>query len=97
MGRVIQRIFDYYCGGAINFYSTYRRYYRKEISSYTTYLEKHFNLFSEEVEQLISRKLYYKNLSFQPENDITNLTEDLAISNTVKRFLGEEIDEKDED
>ena len=97
MGSVVQRIYDNYCGSAINLYCTYRRYYRKEFSSYKAYLEKHFNLFPEEVEQLNSRSLYCKDLSFQPESNITNLTEDLAIFNTIKRFLGEEGDNQDED
>lgn len=97
MGSVVQRIFDYYCGGSINLYSTYRRYYRKEFPSYKAYLEKHFNLFPKEVAPLISRNLYYKDLSCQPESNLTNLTEDLAISNTIKRFLGEEVNEQYED
>lgn len=96
MGSIVQRIYDYYCRGSIDLYSTYRRFYKKEFSSYTAYLEKHFNLFPEEIEQLNSRNLYYKNLSFQPESNITNLIEDLAIFNTIKKFLGEEGDLQDE-
>ncbi len=97
MGSIVQRIFDYYCGGSINLYATYRRYYRKEFPTYKAYLEKHFNLFPKEAEQLFSRNLCYKDLSFQSEINLTNLTEDLAISNTIKRFLGEEVDDQDED
>lgn len=97
MGSIVERIYDYYCGGAINLYFTYLRYYRKEFSSYAAYLEKHFNLFTEEVEQLNSKRLYYKDLSFQPESNITNLMEDLAIANTIKRFLGDGGDAQNED
>jgi hypothetical protein len=92
MGSVVRRIYDYYCGDASNLYFTYLRYYKSEFSSYEVYLEKHFNLFPEEVEQLKSRMLYHKDLSFQPENNITNLMEDTAISNTLKRFLGDKGD-----
>lgn len=97
MGSIVQRIYDHYCGGAINLYFTYWRYYRKEFSTYEGYLEKRFNLFPDEVKKLTSKSLYYKDMSFQPESNITNLTEDLAIANTIKKFLGDEGDEEDED
>ena len=89
MGSVVQRIYDYYCGGAINLYRTYRKYYEKEFSTYEEFLEKHFNLFPDEAKSISSKHLYYKDTSFHPENNITNLIEDLAIANTVKQFLGD--------
>ena len=97
MGSVVQRIYDYYCGGAINLYRTYRKYYKKEFSTYEEFLEKHFNLFPDEVRSISSKRLYYKDTSFQPENNITHLIEDLAIENTVKQFLGDEGEDDSED
>lgn len=97
MGSIVQRIYDYYCGGAINLYRTYRKYYKKEFSSYEEFLERHFNLFPDEVRSISSKHLYYKDTSFQPENNITNLIEDLAIANTVKQFLGDEGADDSED
>ena len=60
-------------------------------------VEKHFNLFPDEVRSISSKHLYYKDISFQPENNITNLIEDLAIANTVKQFLGDEGADDSED
>ena len=97
MGSVVRRIYDDYCGGAINLYRTYRKYYKKEFSSYEEFLERHFNLFPDEVRSISSKHLYYKDTSFQPENNITNLIEDLAIANTVKQFLGDEGADDSED
>ena len=97
MGSVVRRIYDYYCGGAINLYRTYRKYYKKEFSTYEEFLGKHFNLFPDEVRSISSKHLYYKDISFQPENNITNLIEDLAIANTVKQFLGDEGADDSED
>lgn len=97
MGSVVHRIYDYYCEGAINLYRTYRKYYKKEFSSYEEFLEKHFNLFPDEVRSISSKHLYYKDTSFQPENNITNLIEDSEIANTVKQFLGSEGADDSED
>ena len=97
MGSVVHRIYDYYCEAEINLYRTYRKYYKKEFSSYEEFLEKHFNLFPDEVRSISSKHLYYKDTSFQPENNITNLIEDSEIANTVKQFLGSEGADDSED
>ena len=97
MGSVVRRIYDYYCGGATNLYRTYRKYYKKEFSTYEEFLEKHFNLFPDEVKSISSKHLYYKDISFQPANNITNLIQDSEIAKTVKQFLGDEGVDNSED
>ena len=96
IGTVVQRIYDYYCGSAINLYHTYRKYYKNEFSTYEEFLEKHFNLFPNEVSLILSKHLYYKDTSFQPENNITNLAEDLNIANTIIEFLGDNQEDNSE-
>lgn len=97
IGSIVQRIYDYYCRDATNLYYMYCRYYRKEFYNFSKYLEGHYNLFPEEVERLNSKRLCYKDLSFQPESNLTNLLEDLSIVNTLKKFLGDVEEAKDED
>ena len=91
---IIERIYDYYCRNAINLFWTYRRYYKREFPTYIEFLEKKYNLFPHEVEHLESKLLHYKDLTFQPENNITSLFEDnIIIKKTLKRFWGENADE----
>lgn len=79
MGSVVKRIYNYYCTGADNLFLTYLIHYRKEYQSFREYLEKHFNLFPDEIEKVNSWRLHGKNLELQPENNMQALLDDAEI------------------
>jgi hypothetical protein len=90
---VVERIYDYYCRGATNLYFSYLRFHRKEFVSYTEYLDKKLNLFPDEIEKVKSIFTFHKDVTFQPERNITNLTEEHDVLNTLLKFLGDEIND----
>lgn len=90
LGSVVERIYDYYCKGAVNLFREYRRYYKNEFENYTVFLEKKYNLYPEDIDKVNSRKLCCKDLSLQPDVNIRNLLEDEIMLKTLKGFLGGE-------
>ena len=90
---IVERIYDYYCRGANNLHLEYFLYYRKEFSDYESFLEKKYNLFSEEIEDKKSLLLCHKSLTFEADGHVTDLLEDKAIKNTFQKYMGEHIDD----
>lgn len=43
-GNMISRMYDYYFNGAIDFVSTYKKYYSKEFDSAAQFIEERFNI-----------------------------------------------------
>ncbi len=43
-GNIIERVYDYYFAGAVDFNKDYRRYYRHEFSSLQQYIEERYNI-----------------------------------------------------
>ena len=89
-GTIVQRLHYYYCGGAVNLYWQYLRYYRCEFNGFVEFLEKKHNLFQSEVNSLNSILTKYKNLSLQPSGSITNLMdrgEESSIEEIFESFL----------
>lgn len=93
MGRVFSRLFIYYCDGAINLKSEYRKYYKKEFTSFNIYLMERHNLLEKEASKLNNKKTYYKNIEYNPERNIEYLIEDSNINKVFKLFFGGVIDE----
>lgn len=86
--RVVDRIYDYYFAGAKNLKIEYWRYYRNEFASYEDYLIKRFNLHAQEAEKLDSYRAYYKELTFEEDEQIPQLMEDENIASSFKAFSG---------
>ena len=91
-GSIIERIYDYYCGGARLLLLEYLLYYRKEFKSFDSFLGGKYNMFPEEIEKKKSIFLSYKDLSFQPDYNVTYLTEYDSILPIIKEYLGVEND-----
>ena len=92
-GTIVERIYDYYCRGARNLYLEYLLYYRKEFVDFETFLEKKYNLFPEEIEVRKSVLLCHKSLNYEANEYITELLEDETIKDTLREYMGEQIDD----
>ena len=92
-GSVVKRIYDYYCGGAKNLYCEYLRFYRKVFSSFKSFLIAKYNLFDEEAEKLLSKRLYCKELSGTPDTHVRNFLEYDNMKKAIMSFLGDDVDE----
>ena len=66
----------------------YWRYYRHEFQSYRDYLIKRFNLREEEVEQFNLYRAFYKEMTFEEDEQIPQLMEDDNMELTLKEFSG---------
>lgn len=86
--RVVDRIYDYYFAGAKNLRIEYWLYYRREFPSYEDYLIKRFNLRPKEAEKLGSFRAFYKELTFEEDEQIPQLMEDENIASALKTFSG---------
>ncbi len=86
--RIVDRIYDYYFAGAKNMKFEYWRYYRHEFQSYRDYLIKRFNLREEEAEQFNSYRAFYKEMTFEEDEQIPQLMEDDNMELTLKEFSG---------
>lgn len=90
---IVKRIYDYYCRGANNLYLEYLLYYRKEFDDFAEFLDKKYNLFPNEISEKKSLLLCHKVLSFEADGHITDIVEDESIMNTLRRYLGENIND----
>lgn len=88
MGDLVTKMYDFYCRGAKNLYREYKRYYKKEFSSYEEFLLKKYNLFHHEVDDLSSPLLYCKDIGELKDYSIEQLCEDEEIQQTLYDFLG---------
>lgn len=88
-GRLVSRIYDYYCLGATNLFREYKKYYRKEFDSFDSFLEKRYNLFPNEIEQVNSKQLMYKEIRDGSDSHIkTLIDEDEHFLKSLEEFLG---------
>lgn len=92
-GSIVKRIYDYYCGGAKNLFFEYLLFYKKEFESYEQFLLQKYNLFEDEIKDIISWRLYCKDLSCTPDISMTNFWEDDETKKAIKSLLGEGINE----
>ena len=79
---IVERIYDHYCRGANNLYLEYLLYYRKEFSTFDTFLEQKYNLFPDEVAKKKSFFLCHKTRDFEADGHITDLLDDEVIKET---------------
>lgn len=89
MGSVIERIFDYYFSNSLSLYREYRKYYRHEFGSFDDYLSYKHNLFPNEIENLSSKKLRYKNLLNEPDLNTSDLLSIEEIAHAFRTFVEE--------
>lgn len=92
-GSVVRRIYDYFCGGSKSLFLEYLIYYRKEFSSFKEFLIDKYNLFESEVEEIISWRLFCKDLSSTPDTNIQNFLEYDDMRNVIYEWLGDALDE----
>lgn len=92
-GSIVKRIYDYFCGGAKNLFLEYLLCYRKEYKSYEQFLFGKYNLFENEVKNIISWRLYCKDLSCTPDINVKYFLEYDEMKNVIKDLLGEVSDE----
>ena len=92
-GSIVKRIYDYFCGGAMNLFLEYLLCYRKEYESYKQFLLEKYNLFEYEVENSISWRLYCKDLSCTPDINVKDFLEYDEMKNAIRDLLGEVPDE----
>ena len=92
-GSIIKRIYEYYCGGAKNLYIEYLFFYRKEFPSYKSFLMGKYNLFEEEAEKMLSKRLYCKELGSTPDTHVKNFLEYDNMKKAIMSFLGDDSDE----
>lgn len=88
IGKVFSRLYIYYCGGAVNLESEYKKYYKKEFPSFIDYLMERHNLLKEEALKLNNQKSYYKVIENNPERNIDSLIEDSSINKVFISFFG---------
>ena len=86
--RVVDRIYDYYFSGAKNLKIEYWMYYRHEFPSYQDYLIKRFNLRAMEAQTMNSLRAFYKEMTFEEDEQIPQLMEDENIASILKAFSG---------
>ena len=88
---IIERMYDYYCGGSINLFWQYIRFYRYEFENFKEFLDKKHNLFTEEIDRLYSFTLNYKNLENESINNLTDIESDENIIRKIfMEYLGVE-------
>ena len=73
IGQVISRIHDYYFINSHSLRKDYKKYYRKEYSSFNEYLDKKHNLFKHEINELNYRVAYYSEKHFAEKYKTSNL------------------------
>lgn len=88
-GSIVKRIYDYFCGGAKNLFLEYLLCYRKEYESYKQFLSEKYNLFEYEVENILSWRLYCKDLSSTPDISVKDFLEYDEMKNVIRDLLGE--------
>ena len=64
-GDMIARMYDYYFDGAIDFVSTYEKYYSKEFDSAAQFIEEHFNITPEKARYYAEHRYSMKDCSTQ--------------------------------
>lgn len=92
-GSIVKRIYDYFCGGAKNLFLEYLLCYRKEYESYEQFLLGKYNLFEYEVKNIISWRLYCKDLSCTPDINVKDFLEYDEMKSIIRKLLGEIPDE----
>jgi hypothetical protein len=59
IGQLVSRIHDYYFKNSILLKKEFKKYYKKEYSSFNDYLDKKHNLFQDEISELNYNIAYY--------------------------------------
>ena len=67
-GEVLQRIFHFYFGDAINLQKEYRKYYEKEYIEFEDYLECHFGIPKRIIGIISSANAFYVNLAYKGDH-----------------------------
>ena len=91
--RLVDNIYDFYIAGASNLRWQYLRYYKNEFCSFREFLTKRYNLYPSEVERLSSWRSFAKELKYEPNLYIEELTHDEKMAALLKEYLGEKEDE----
>ncbi|MEE3461718.1 MAG: hypothetical protein VZR00_07530 [Lachnospiraceae bacterium] len=93
-GNMISRLYDYYFAGATNFRKEYKRFYRREFSSLTDFIEEHYNLDHSRAEILSSKNYSMKNcIIYNIEQNIEILNYDKDFKQKFSEAIGGLVDE----
>lgn len=86
MNTVVIRLFDYHFANAISLRKEYRKYYRKEFTTFDSFLAQRHNLFPAEIEDFAQKRIFYKDLSITSDLNIVELMNDEIISKAFWAF-----------
>lgn len=67
-GEVLQRIYHFYFGDAMDIMKEYRRYYKKEYNDFDKYLECHFGIPKDMRDKFVCNKVVYVNLDYKGDH-----------------------------
>jgi len=94
IGQTITRIHDYYFKNSCLLIKDYKKYYKKEYSSFIDYLEKKHNLFQHEIVKLKKHKAYYSEKQytekFRAGELLNDDLEDNVISENILKIISKE-------
>lgn len=87
-GDMISRMYDYYFDGAIDFVSTYKKYYSKEFDSAAQFIEERFNITPELASVYAKHHYSMKNCNIQ---SIERIIETLNYDEDFRKLFSEAV------
>lgn len=87
-GSVAKRLYNQYFGGKQNLQREYRKYYKKEFSTYKEYLEIRLNLNSILAEELSEGNYYFTEISKKHDDVKYSLDYDDGLKQIFADFVG---------
>lgn len=87
--KLYSRLYDYIIGENINLYKEYRKYYKKEYTSYDEFLLEHHNIPKSILNKFNNKNSCYKYKDIGNEQPLYCLVQNEEIKKIINEFIGD--------